>query len=398
MNNDRQIEARGTLWVVLGIGLLWAGMLCADWFFRFTWYRWQVTLISRPAAVFEGPEAPMLRREVPEIVGGDLTSLLGLPGVAKRFARPRPPTTLITDEFGFRNEPPTRGKIYPVVVAGDSYMVEGASLDDLFASRLAKAVGQPVYNYAYPGRGPLFSVERLLRDERFSTHPPRVLVWGLVEREIGGDMIASMASRLAERDRAAAAHPAEVRFNGSALSSKALKTSLPSTSVIAQASKKLWNRVRYDVFGAITPEVAIATEPIDGQPMLFYTWAVNAMRWTDSERKPAMVIDSIRYLSTYCRDRGITLVVVLIPDKEQVYRERLPASLGTASGPFPDSALNGIEKGLKDGGVRVVNLLAPFRAAAQKGELLYWPDDTHWNSRGMDLAATQVGESIRDVF
>jgi hypothetical protein len=373
-------------------------MLSADWLFRFTWYRWQVTLVARPAAVFEGPEQPMIRNEVPESRGGDLTSLLGLPAVARRFEEVRPARVDITDEFGFRNQPPVRERTYPIVAAGDSYMVAGVSQDDMFGQWLERIGGQAVYNYAYPGRGPLFGVERFLRDERFRKDPPRVLVWGLVEREIGGVMFAGMASRLAALDQGPSNVATSGRINWNAFTPEALKTSLPSTSVIAQASKKIWNRVRYLVFGAITPEVAMSTASVEGRPLLFYTWSVKAMRWTPEERKPEMMVDVIRTLSNYYRERGVKLVVMLIPDKEQVYRELLPPSLGEAGGPIPDSTLNDIEKGLKNRDVCVVNLLEPFRAAAQKGSLLYWPDDTHWNSKGMELAAQRVWNAIEDVF
>jgi hypothetical protein len=399
--DHRTIEyagTRGTLFVVLAVGLLWVAMLSADWFFRFAWYHWQVTLVARPAAVVEGPDQPMIRRDTPEARGGDLTSLLGLPDVARRFAVVHPAGELVTDEFGFRNRPPARGRHYPIVAAGDSYMVSGTSTDDMFDQRLARISGQPVYNYAFAGRGPLFGVERFLRDERFREAPPRVLVWGLVEREIEGGMFASMAARLATLDQALSNAAHGGRFYWSALTPKALKTSLPSTSIIAQASKKTWNHVRYLLFGAITPEVAMSTASVEGQPLLFYTWSVEAMRWTPAERKPGLIIDAVASLAGYCRERGVKLVVMLIPDKEQVYRELLPPSIGVEAGPLPASALYEIEKGLKGCDVCVVNLLDPFRSAAREGSLLYWPDDTHWNSKGMELAAQQVWHAVEEVF
>ena len=400
MDNEKTecAGSRGIWWVVLGVGLLWVVMLSADWLFRFTWYRWQVTLVSRPAAEFEGPEQPMMHRDVPEHRGGDLTSLLGLPSVARRFEEVRPAGVDISDEFGFQNNPPVRDRAYSIVTAGDSYMASGISQDDMFAQRLARISGQSVYNYAYAGRGPLFSVERFLRDERFRKFPPHVLVWGLLERDVGGGMFASMAERLAVLDQGSSNVTTSGRVNWNALTPKALKTSLPSTSVMAQTSKKIWNYVRYLVFGAITPEVAISTESVEGHPLLFYTWAVKAMRWTRAERNPDLIINAIQFLSSYYQERGVKLVVVLIPDKEQVYRELLPPSVGVEAGPIPDSALYEIEKGLKKRDIYVVNLLDPFRSAARDGILLYWPDDTHWNSKGMELAAQQVWAAIEDVF
>lgn len=399
MNNPQPTtQQNGNMRVVFVVGLVWLAMLAGDWWMRFAWYHWEVTLVSRPAAAFEGPEPSMMRRDVPEHLGGDLTSLLGLPDIARRFEEVRPASVDLTDEFGFRNKPPVRDRAYSVVAAGDSYMATGISPDDMFGQWLERTSGQAVYNYAYPGRGPLFSVERFLRDERFRKAPPRVLVWGLVEREIGGAMFASMAARLASLDQDSSNAVERGRVVWNALTPSALKMSLPSTSVMAQASKKAWNHVRYFLFGSITPEVAVSTAFVEGRPLLFYTWSVGAMRWTREQRKPELMVDGIRTLSGRCRERGICLVVMLIPDKEQVYRELLPPSLGEAAGPIPDSTLNDLERGLRSNDVCVVNLLGPFREAAQSGSLLYWSDDTHWNSKGMDLAARQVWETMEDLI
>jgi hypothetical protein len=44
--------------------------------------------------------------------------------------------------------------------------------------------------------------------------------------------------------------------------------------------------------------------------------------------------------------------------------------------------------------------LAPFFSAAGRewyegsGELLFWPDDTHWNEKGQELAAAVVYEKL----
>ena len=398
MNPSQPSTQQSGSWrVVLAVGLVWLVMLAGDWWMRFAWYHWEVTLVSRPTAAFDGPEAPLLHRDQPEHLGGDLTSLLGLPAFARQFKETRPASVVVTDEFGFRNQPPVKDRHYPIVTVGDSYMVAGISPNDMFGQWLERVSGKPVYNYAHPGRGPLFSVERFLRDERFRKTPPRVLVWGVVEREIGGVMFAGMASRLATLEHGASNVVARGGFAWNALTPNALKTSLPSSSVIAQASKKIWNHIRYFLFGEITPEVAVSTASVEGRPILFYTWAVKAMRWTHEERKPEMMVDAIRLLSDYYRERGIRLVVMLIPDKEQVYRELLPPSIGAAAGPIPDSTLNDLERGLAKSDVYVVNLLGPFRAEAQKGTLLYWRDDTHWNSKAMEMAAQQVWSVVEDM-
>ena len=35
-------------------------------------------------------------------------------------------------------------------------------------------------------------------------------------------------------------------------------------------------------------------------------------------------------------------------------------------------------------------LHAGAREAFERGELIYWPDDTHWNPRGIEIAAREI--------
>lgn len=384
--------------VAVLVGLVWIAMLALDWWMRFSWYGWQVTLVSRPAAGGGGPGAPMLRREVPERRGGDLTGLLGIPSVAERFGETKPAYTDVTDEFGFRNAPPSKGRSFPIVTAGDSFIASGATMSNTLSASLARISGEDVYNYAFAGRGPMFNVMHLLGDERFRESPPRVLVWGLVEREISGAMFSDMPYRLRQATALSESVAGSSRVNWSALLPAALKKSLPSSSAIAQLSSKAWNRVRYYVFGRISSEVAIARAPIEGKPVLFYTWAVRAMEWPPDVRRPDLIVRGIKELDDYVRGRGIALVVLLIPDKEQVYKDWLPEYLNPPSHPIPDSVLNAVENGLTQEGIRVVNLLGPYREQAGKDVLLYWQDDTHWNARGIDLAAALIWANIKELF
>ena len=58
------------------------------------------------------------------------------------------------------------------------------------------------------------------------------------------------------------------------------------------------------------------------------------------------VAAAISELDTFCRDRGIVLVVVLIPDKPQVYRDYIPGRLNPSWDAMPPSCLWAIEETL----------------------------------------------------
>lgn len=384
--------------VVLLVGLVWAVLLAVEIWMRFSWYGWQVMLVTRQAGDVLGPDAPMQRREVPESAGGDLTGLMGRFPWTAQFEEKKPAFLAVTDESGFRNEPPTAGRSFPIVTVGDSYVAGGATMTNTLSAALARLSGEAVYNYGLAAHGPLVPMMRFMGDERFVRAPPKVLVWGLVEREIRGSAFGDMAYRLSRVGGGEERDSVVSHINWHGFRPEALKKSLLSTSIMAQFSSKAWTMLRYYAFGRISSQVAIARRPVAGGPMLFYTWSVRAMRWPPEVRRADLIVQGIKTLSDHCRARGITLVVLLIPDKERVYREYLPEYLDPPGDPLPDSALNAVEAGLHAEGIRVANLLGPYREQAGRDILLYWRDDTHWNARGVELAAVEAWAVMKDLF
>ena len=97
------------------------------------------------------------------------------------------------------------------------------------------------------------------------------------------------------------------------------------------------------------------------------------------------------------RERGIELVFVLIPDKEDVYRDLIPARYDQPDKPLRPSILPGLEHDLRTNGVEVVNLGPVFEEARQRGELVFWLDDTHWRPEGIQLATRVVWDRIKHL-
>lgn len=399
-------QGRGWRWAgVACVGAVWAAGLLWDWKVRLTRFYWHEQLIYRPEKVqlLAQPPPIFLTNDLPERRGGDLTRLVGIPAFTRRFEQARPAGCEIVDGAGFRNLPAPPDLAHPIVVVGDSFMAAGEPMTNMFAVRLAELSGLPVYNRAMPGVGPFLSLIRFMDSERFRSHPPKVLVWGFIEREAIRHGFSDMAYQLYIREKGI--KPPEhyersatsTRFVWQGLSPQKLQKSLPDTSVLAVYSYQVWNRLRYVLFGLITPDVFVSSGTVEGKPLLFLKRNIKLYEWDTPELNRKDVTDAIHYAESMLKRHEIYLVVVLIPDKETVYAEQVPTHRPPdPSAPLTD--LNELEKTLRARGLLVVNLLPTFRARANRGELLYWPDDTHWNERGIRLAAAETWKVVAPLL
>ena len=389
----KNVLNKTAFWFTAALCVLWLMLFVGDWGLRFVWFRWQVNLVTRPKARIMDATS----WDIPAENGGDLTRLVGVSTLAEAFAQPRSARVEYRDEFGWPNPPDLSGRHCPVVVVGDSYMATGISASNTFSGRLAACAGLPVYNYAEAGRGPTLCMRSFLADPRFIKDPPSVVIWGLVEREIGGDMFLGLVGQLKVKNVQDVLRGNRWVLHPEALSPLQLKTSLPASSALAQISRRVWTIIRYHLFSEVSEDMVVeASAPVEGKRFLFYVPAVKAMRWTRAERKPELIAQGIQYVADLLKQRGITLVVVLIPDKEQTYRDWLPDRLRTGPPGLAPSCLFDIEEELKGSDVRVVNLLPLFRDLASKDRLLYWPDDTHWNPEGIDAAVAATWAVARE--
>lgn len=404
---EKQIGRRRALLFVALFVVGWLALLAVDWYQRFTRYEFEKRLISRPRRPSAIVEARPLftTNQVPASRGGDLTQLIGIRSVAKIYEEERPPGLRIVDRYGYMNRPYDPDAVPDVVVVGDSFMAAG-HVDELFATRLSKRSGLFVYNHSLMGHGPFISLYRFLDAPRFTGRRPPVVVWGFAEREISGEAFVGMVYQLTIREQPEerkpseprAVRPGHMRVNWRLLEPHALQSALPDTSFAAQSGEWLWNRARYYLFRQLTGWVVEATDPVMGKPILFYRYHIDVIAMADERSDPDRIGRSAERLVRYLRERGMELVVVLIPEKEQVYRRAIPPVFNPPDHPIPPSILWEVEEELERRQIRVVNLLRPFREAAEQGQLIYWRDDTHWNPHGIDIAVDIVWEQVEDLW
>lgn len=388
--------------LVFLLAVVFAALFFFDWGLRFGWYRWhrQWVIATRAA---DNPRLAKAGQFVqPAQTGGDLTSLLAVPSLSRRFAVKREAVIDYLGEHNLHNAPGDKAEEADVVFVGDSYFVAGPGYSNRISSVFNAASGLDVYNYGLAGSGPVYPIAAYLHDKRFRLSPPRYLVWGLVERELGGDLFKNFRwhirnlSKQPENNSPQIENVPSVRLRMEMLKPGNFTKSLIQSSAMAQLFSKWWNWGRYTVFNRLPEDVAIAIKPIQGRDVLFYRWSVKAMRWGPKERKPEAMVDIIQEIDQLIKQRGSRLVVLLIPDKEQVYREWLPEYLNPQSDPIPPSFFGDLEIMLTQSGVNVINLLPLYTEHAERDELLYWPDDTHWNPKGILAAARAVYDHIRE--
>lgn len=106
-------------------------------------------------------------------------------------------------------------------------------------------------------------------------------------------------------------------------------------------------------------------------------------------------VPGLLFLRDELAGRGIQLVFFPVPVKEQIEPEGL--SLRTLDpAVLPENpSYRALVARLESAGLPVFDALAELRAAALAGETVYLANDTHWNPRGVEIAARALAEFLR---
>ena len=96
-------------------------------------------------------------------------------------------------------------------------------------------------------------------------------------------------------------------------------------------------------------------------------------------------MDAVAHVRDCLAKRGTQLIFMPIPDKEHVYAARLGRE------PQLPDPLGVLDAMLAEKNIARVSLIDRFLAESTLGkDLLYWPDDTHWNARGIALSIEEI--------
>jgi hypothetical protein len=292
--------------------------------------------------------------------------------------------TFETDSYGFRNtakqalEAQRDGA--DLIMLGDSFGVGvGTAQNQTWASLFEQEYGLDTYNLSMAGSGPWQELMNLkIACPRLHCDSRTVVLWALfagndLQDPIGDELEPSVSYSWAQRMR---------------VSARTYLNMSPVRNVIDLAiNRKSQSR-----------QPVIVRDLPSGRKLIFRTRYVRAVQLSyDQVRlhphypKVAAVVDEMKRFSD---SEHFPVVVVMIPAKEEVYSSTL--SGGDQPG---DAQPSGFSRAVRElcqrNGLPYLDLKPYFleearKQLAQSGELLWWSDDTHWNTRGHALAASIV--------
>jgi hypothetical protein len=355
----------------------------------------------------EGPW-PALRDHFDPNGWGDLLHLSRLP-YHRELVHPGPDRArrLTTDEAGFPNSPsgtatPIEGD-YDVILTGASFMALATDVERNIAGQLADRTGLRTYNAAWWGAGPVRGVLYVISRPEFGSRAGQTLVWGIIQRDLYAREFSEISERVTETGEIVSP-PASRRYVALL---KRLRSWNQQLEQYLEATS--WPRSLSERAGFALPTVALdrgvgsmvlAARRTDEQrsPMLFFQPAIDSAYRDYASRGGDEIVEAIGRVDRRCRSRGVRLLVMLIPDKYELFRDhietQLPPSTGTTGGmppAYPDRrATAAIAEKLRERGIEAIDLYPSFQRAqfeSPTAALLYRADDTHWSDRGVRTAS-----------
>lgn len=114
-----------------------------------------------------------------------------------------------------------------------------------------------------------------------------------------------------------------------------------------------------------------------------------------TEEELAIFQTNLDALSANYAERGITLLVVVVPNKNTIYPERVPSQIVVIG---VESRLEQVASYLQTHGHTQILDLRPALTAAKAEHEIYYATDTHWNGYGSYLAYSAILNELQKTF
>jgi len=324
-----------------------------------------------PRAVWQGAAA------------GDLAHMTGLPHLMHRHLQ-----VFSVDEYGFRNPLKQMEKHPQVVIVGDSFAA-GSQLSDheTLSALLAADLNLVVYNEATLPLGSFYA------DRRFIDNPPQAVIAFYVERDLSPQLFAvnENAEPFEVQSFTSRAAYEESRKTGLRRRWREMKENIPRSSLLTRYGEPLLKSALWKLGLYAWPEKIFDYDPTDD--FLFY--AEGAKLHLDPQPLLSQmneILDAVERAKNLLAARDIRLIVVVAPDKETVYHERLPQLRDKDVYEILERFTDGLDRRGIDN-VKVHRTFAAYHKA-HPNRPLYWPGDTHLTPLGTRLLA----EALREAF
>jgi len=303
------------------------------------------------------------------------------------------------DQNGFRNS--MLESSYDVVVTGDSFMAFGDSEADTFPKRMEKHLGRlTVLNLGIGGYGP-FQYLEALKAYGLSRHPK----YALFAFYSGNDLhdVRSYVRWKSGQPEGMYSYSERSFFDGYRTVLYDVLTGLNSLTraltTLALERIKVTGGYPYT-----QPDIAVLDLGGNrrhriGFVDLIETEAVEEITRTDEWDRLGKILSSFKDV---CERNGIKPIAVYIPSATQIYAKYSTDESGTQWRHKRNQQI-AAQKNLETAFVHVsrevqidlINLAPVFERAAEKGQMLFYPNDSHWNAEGREVAARYVAEQLK---
>jgi hypothetical protein len=308
---------------------------------------------------------------------GDLSNMLNVSAY-----KVRRDIRFTVDGKGMRNlSTPPKGS---TILVGQSFIAGAGNTDSLtLGAELQRNLELPIVVYA-PA-----NMSKLLTNIP-AMEKPKLVLWGVVERNLT-DSNAEIQTLLHMNcpEEISKKTPKDYLF----LFAKTLLLE-PTTYVRSSLTQKVGQRIYSEIYFSLlsrpaSPHITMAEDP---SSFIFLKKSVRIAKEDFETRGMGHVQQAIENVQSCLSSQGITLVFIPIPDKVHIYNTLLPKELQAdyATDPLKELVYN-----TQSTGTHTVDVITPYiQHASLHDELLYWPDDTHWNPKGISLAATTITEYL----
>jgi alginate O-acetyltransferase complex protein AlgJ len=335
----------------------------------FTFRVWEALVIRKFRNILPGEFYPNM--EITKIEEGDLAH-------HTKFTYKRK-VKWYTDQYGYRKQNTNRGK-NEVVIIGDSNIAgSGLTQEDILSEVLEKKLRVSVYPIS-PA-----SLETFLKERRFLSNPPDIVIISSVERFIFYLPPVKVRSKKISTKLKAQIREIGYRLRNQISGNRFIQCVGVYLDRIYKANMLQYLRASLRRIGSSHSETIFSRSVSSKYGPVFFLQGADANKDVPKDQFDKAV-QVIKTYDELLRSKGIRFIFLPIPEKENIYYK----SLHIKRPVFLEQLISA----LKHLGIETVDTQKAFEKAFQKGVLLYHTNDTHWNENAVRITADLINELI----